>query len=123
MMRFTRFATFLCLTAVILVGFAACDYSEQNYDMVPGDSLTIVGESEVTVPDTAEYYVRAFTIDKNYDWSVNGNSPDSTWRDGEFIAVYYTDPGTYTITVESSGQGDNYAGTLEVEALPPDSDN
>lgn len=120
MTRFSRYVPFFVLAIAVLVGLSACDYSEQNYDMVPGDSLTIVGPSEVTVPDTAEYYVRAFTIDKDYTWTVNGNPPDSTWREGEFIAVYFTDPGTYTISVQSSGQGDNYAGAIEVEAVPDD---
>lgn len=118
-MRVPRFAAFLLFSALV-VGLTACDYGQQNYDFVPGDSLTIVGETQVEVPDTAEYYVRAFTINKDYTWTVNGNPPDSTWRQGEYIAVYYDEPGTYTINVQSSGQGDNYAGSLEVEALPPD---
>lgn len=111
--------TFSFLLVVALVGgLAACDFSEQNYDYEPGNSLAIEGATEVVVPDTAEYYVRAFTIEKDYTWTVNGGPVDSEQvrRDGEFIDVYFTEAGTYTIEVDNG----EHTGTLEVTAVAPE---
>lgn len=109
---------------LLLVGLAttlvACDLSEQNYDYRPGDSLAIVGPTGVEVGTTAEYYVRAFTIEKDYTWTVNGEAPDNVRRDGEFIDVSFPAAGVYTIEVTTTGGGDpGYTGTLEVTAAEP----
>lgn len=122
-MRYTRFATFLFVAALMVVGLVACDFSEQNYDIEPGDSLAIAGPTEVEVGDTEEYYVRAFTIEKEYSWTVNGEAPDNVRRDGEFIDVSFPEAGTYTIEVTATGGGDpDYSGTLEVTAVEPSDD-
>lgn len=114
-MRSTRFIPVFALAALITIGLAACDFSEQNYDFEPGSSLAIAGPAEVTVPDTAEYFVRAFTIRKDYSWSLDGDGAEilEVRRDGEFIDVAFTEVGTYTIEVDDG----EYTGTLEVSAV------
>ena len=114
--------TFILITALAAGSLSACDMAEQNYDYRPGDALDIESvasgqDVEVVVPDTAEYFVRAFTINKDYTWTVNGSPPDSVWRGGEYIAVYFDEPGTYTIEVND---GEEYAGTLEVTGVLPE---
>lgn len=107
----------LLLLVVLATTLVACDLSEQNYDYQPGDSLAIVGPTEVEVGSTAEYYVRAFTIEKDYTWTVNGEAPDNVRRDGEFIDVSFPAAGVYTIEVTATGGGNpDYSGTLEVTA-------
>ena len=112
-------STFFLVTALAAGLLSACDMAEQNYDYEPGDALDIEGSEEVVVPDTAEYFVRSFTIEKSYTWTVNGNPPDSTWRDGEYIAVYFDEPGTYTIEVND---GQEYSGSIEVTGVAPEGD-
>ena len=109
---------FTLLLALLLVGsLAACDFGEQNFDFEPGDSLDIEGAAEVTVPDTTDYFVRAFTINKDYSWSVSGSAEMvNVRRSGEFIDVGFTEPGTYTIEVNDG----EYTGTLEVTAVEPE---
>lgn len=103
----------LIISCLILAGLIGCDVTgEQNFDVRPGDSLAIVGPSEVIVPDTVEYYLQAFTIEKEYTWTVNGSEPYQVRRDGEFIDVIMNSEGTYTIEVT----GPEYSGTLEVTA-------
>lgn len=119
-MRFIRLTTFLFFAALVAVGLSACDFSDQNYDIAPGDSLAIIGDTEVAVPDTVEYYVQSFTIEKDYSWSVDGAELLATRRQGEFIDVAFNNTGTSTISVESSGQGDNYSGTLAVDVVLTD---
>lgn len=106
----------MLLVFVMAGALSACDMAEQNYDYQPGSTLDIEGTTEVVVPDTAAYYVRAFTINKDYSWSVNGNEPMNVRRDGEYIDVAFTEAGTYTIEVDDG----EYTGTLEVEAVPPE---
>lgn len=99
------------------VSLSACDFGEQNYDFEPGNSLDIEGNAEVEVPDTTAYFVRAFTINKDYSWSVSGSADIvEVRRSGEFIDVSFTEPGTYTIEVDDG----EYTGTLEVTASEPE---
>lgn len=116
-MHMHRISRHLLLVFVIAVSLAACDMAEQNYDYQPGNTLDIEGATQVVVPDTADYYVRAFTIDKDYSWSVSEDAELlQTRRQGEYIDVAFTEAGTYTIEVNDG----EYAGTLEVEAVPPE---
>jgi uncharacterized surface protein with fasciclin (FAS1) repeats len=113
------FRTILRLALLLAVAgtLSACDDSSQNIGWEPGDSLAIIGPAEeVAVPGTYEYYVQAFTIDKNYTWNVNGPvEPDyEVRREGEFVDVTYEEPGTYTINIDD---GVEYDGTLEVSAV------
>ena len=142
--RFDTIAFLLVATALVLVG---CDQSSQNPDFSSGDSYIInfqrsaVGDGEatsVTVPDTVDYFVQAFTIDKEYTWTVNGTEPPFearadqtyTWerREGEFISVVFSpeDPitntdsetSTHTITVDASPD-DILPDTVQVTAAYP----
>lgn len=113
----------LLLALVVAVSLIGCDMSEQNFDYQPGNSLAIAGPTEVEVGSTEEYHVRAFTIEKDYTWTVNGGEPDNVRRDGEFIDVSFLESGTYTIEVTATGGGDpEYTGTLEVTASEPEED-
>jgi len=114
-MRTQRHTLHLLLALLVAVSLSACDFGEQNFDFEAGNSLDIEGPTEVTVPDTASYFVRAFTINKNYTWTVNGDSPMNVRRDGEYIDVQILQTGTYTIEVNDG----EYTGTLEVTAVTP----
>lgn len=120
-MRYTRFTTFLLAAALAVVGLVACDFSEQNYDIEPGDSLAIRGATEVEAGDAAEYSIHPFTIEKNYTWSVSGNAEIvDTRRGGEFIDVSFPETGTYTVEVTAAGGGDpEYSGSLDVTVVEP----
>lgn len=107
----------LALLLAVAGTLSACDDSSQNIGWEPGESLAIIGPAEeVAVPGTYEYYVQAFTIDKNYTWSVNGPVEPSyeVRREGEFVDVTYEEPGTYTINIDD---GVEYDGSLEVSAV------
>jgi len=113
------FRTILRLALLLAVAgtLSACDDSSQNIGWEPGDSLAIIGPAEeVAVPGTYEYYVQAFTIDKDYTWSVNGPvEPDyEVRREGEFVDVTYEEAGTYTINIDD---GVEYDGSLDVNAV------
>lgn len=134
---------FLLAVTLVVVG---CDQSEQNIDPANVNRYIIsasssghegsLGDPGLAAPDTVDYFVRAFTIDKEYTWTVNGeevpvqSNSDQThvWesREGEFITVVYSpddpltnlDPNgttTVTITVDASGDDIN-AETIEVPA-------
>lgn len=109
----------------MVIGLSACDFGEQNFDFEPGNSLAIAGPSSIpggaavsdgVLPDTASYFVRAFTIEKSYTWTVSGDATLSERRDGEFVDVIFPAPGTYTITVDN---GEGVTGTMEVTATEP----
>ena len=109
----------LALLLAVAGTLSACDDSSQNIGWEPGDSLAIIGPAEeVAVPGTYEYYVQAFTIDKDYTWSVNGPVEPSyeVRREGEFVDVTYEEPGTYTIDITDQSD-DGYQGSLEVNAV------
>jgi len=146
---------FLLGTMLIVVG---CDQGNQNPDFTTGDTYIInqpgsaVGDAaktSATVPDTVDFNVQAFTIEKNYTWTVNGEEPpvqtveDQThvWSAekrgpdgvGEFISVVFgpEDPlaptdapeTTHSITVDAEfndGSDDGInARTIEVTATVP----
>lgn len=101
---------------LVLVGaLTACDDSSQNIGWEPGDELNIVGPATVEVPATGEYYVQAFTIEKNYTWDVAGpGTPEyDVRREGEYVDVTFDEAGTYTISIDD---GVEYDGSLDVEA-------
>ena len=113
------FRTILRLALLLVVAgtLTACDDSSQNIGWEPGDSLAIIGPAEeVAVPGTYEYYVQAFTIEKDYEWDVTGPvEPEyDVRRDGEFVDVTYEEPGTYTINIDDNVE---YEGALDVEAV------
>lgn len=114
--RFRILSLLLFASALVLVG---CDQSSQKPAFTSGDSYIInfqnsaVGDGDatsVTVPDTLDYFVQAFTIEKDYTWTVDDSEPpvetraDETYvwerRGGEFISVVFSpdDPITATDT-------------------------
>lgn len=110
----------LLTVCLIVIGLSACDVSgEQNYDFEVGETLSIEGPAEVVIPEgetsvTESYYSKAFTINKDYKWTVEGTGvQDSVYRKGEFIDITFNKPGTTTIKVDDG----EYKGTLKVEAI------
>ena len=114
--RFRILSLLLFASALVLVG---CDQSSQNPDFTSGDSYIINfqnsavgdgGATSVTVPDTLDYFVQAYTIEKDYTWMVDDSElpvetrADQTYvwerRGGEFISVVFSpdDPITATDT-------------------------
>ncbi|WP_022835726.1 fasciclin domain-containing protein [Salisaeta longa] len=117
-MNFQRYTWHTLLALLMAVSLSACDQSSQNFEYEPGNSLSIAGPAQVVVPDTTDYYVRAFTINKSYEWTV-GPAPTSivqVRRQGEFVDVGFTEKGTYTLEV-SDGE---YTGTVDIAAILTD---
>lgn len=156
----------LMVGAVLLAG---CDQSSQNVTPIPGDSYVIrqagsaVGDANtnsllpdgetptVIVPDTVQYYVQGYTKDKDYNWSVNDQTPPllanasqtHIWEDrigadgdgdSEFLTVVYdngdpitTVPGQNPVevsAVNSDGSDDGIdAEILQVQAVIPEIDD
>lgn len=152
-----RYQTLLFFCLAVAFVLAGCDQSAQKADpesanryiikqggTSAGDATTgsFSGANEVSVPDTVDYYVQGYTVDKSYTWSVNdsdlptASSSEQTYRwesrGGEFITVMYTaddpiasttatsDPSTVSISVNASPDDIN-AETIEVEAAVRDS--
>lgn len=116
-MRMQRCTLHLLLALLVVGSLSACDFGDQNFDYESGSTLDVEGTAEVVVPDTTDYYVRAFTINKEYSWSVSGAAEIvEVRRSGEYVDVRFPQTGTYTIEV-SDGE---YTGTLEVEAVTED---
>lgn len=140
----TRILPLLLVT--VALALTGCDQSAQNIDPANVNRYIIsssssghagsLGNPGLAAPDTVDYFVRAFTIDKDYTWTVNGTEvpmeedSDQThvWqqREGEFITVVYSpdDPltsldstGTTTVTITVDAAGDDIdAETIEVPA-------
>ncbi len=123
-MRILRHPLFLLVAAVAVLSLSACDFSKQRVEWRPGESLMIEGPTELLFPESrtdfavsGTYFVRGFTIDRNYMWTVNGEPVDeeSILREGEYIGPTFEAPGTYEIMV-SDGQ---FSGTLTVTVTAP----
>lgn len=112
------------------LGLVGCDFSEQNVDWEPGNSLIVRGPVDEAGGDVSEpvlseeghpiviqpietyFFVEAFTIEKEYDWSVDGTPASElenaeVLNDGQFLRVSFSEPGTHTIEVDT----DNLSGT------------
>ncbi len=94
----------------------------------------------MTVPDTVDYFVQGFTIEKDYTWTVNEEEVPSAvranqtyvWerREGEFVTLVFSlddrrvnvDPASgatpNTLTVNASGDDIN-AETVNIDAVIP----
>ena len=108
----------LLLSCLLVVTITACDQSSQNVDFGPGSNLTVntvSGPGFIPNYDsvtTAEYQVRAFTTSKEYNWSVGGvASQEELRRDGENIVVSTSTPGSYTVTVTTTVDGQEVSGS------------
>ncbi|NGP89563.1 hypothetical protein [Fodinibius halophilus] len=124
----------LFIICLVIVGFfQACDVAgEESYDWEPGESLNIMGPVEVAIPQdtttadtndvvpvTKSYYSRAFTIKKDYSWTVEGSaSKDSVYRDGEYIDVTFGNAtGSDTTTTTISVDDGEYQGSITIKAF------
>jgi len=146
-----RYSPLLLLVAAFVV--VGCDQGSQNPDFSTGNTYIIrqegsaVGDAtkdSVTVPDSVDYFVQAFTTEKDYTWTVNDQDPPvqteetqtHVWSEdkrgpegvGEFITVVFG-PGdpitsvdapetTHTVTVDASPDDINPR-TIEVNAALP----
>lgn len=113
----------LFLVLVLGVALTACDQSSQSFDFQEGSSLTVVGPASMTLSNgsaSGEYYVRAFTIKQDYEWSVSGSAQVSqVRRDGEFVDVSFSEPGSFEVTVTTTIDGQQYSGTRTTEVAAP----
>lgn len=118
-----RYILSLVLVLVLGVSLAACDQSSQNFDFEEGSSLTVNGPASVTLSDgsaSASYYVRAFTIMQDYEWSVSGSAQiTQVRRDGEYVDVSFSEPGSYDVTVTTTIDGEEYSGAQTTEVAAP----
>lgn len=113
------------LVLFVAISVTACDQSSQNIDLAPGSSLTVSGPGSLTIPNfdsssTGEYMVRAFTTKQDYNWSVEGAaSLEGTKRDGEVAVVSTSTPGSFTVTVSTTIDGEKYSGSASTSADYP----
>ena len=151
-----RYHTLLLLCAAAALVLAGCDQSSQKASpenvnryiitqnsSASGDAATgsFSDANTVNVPDTVDYYMQGYTVNKDYTWTVNGSSDlpvaassDQTYewqsRGGEFITVVYGpgDPiattsgmsaSTNSIKVNASNDNIN-AETIDVSAAVTD---
>ncbi len=120
----TRYLYSLLLACVVGVFLTACDQSSQNIEYEVAENLTVSGPSSVEVPSdttvTAEYIVKAFTIEKDYSWSVDGVANiRETKRQGEVVVVELSQTGEYTVTVETTVGGEPASGSVSAVAESP----
>jgi uncharacterized surface protein with fasciclin (FAS1) repeats len=143
LMRHRYHALILFCAAVSLV-IVGCDQSSQKAapenanryiitqnSSASGDAATgsFSGANVVNVPDTVDYFVQGYTVDKDYTWTVNGTSDlptaassDETYqwqsRGGEFITVVFG-PGDPLATTSGMSASTN---SIEVNANPDEID-
>lgn len=108
----------LLLSCLLVVTITACDQSSQNIDFDPGNNLTVStvsGSQSRVIPNfdsttTAEYQVRAYTTLRDYEWSVENGTLDSTPRNGENAVVSSSSP-NMTVTVTTTVDGEQVSGS------------
>ena len=111
-----RYFTLLLILAAVSIAVTGCDQSTQTTE--PGTAnryiistkTSAVGDAgdidiqsstqTVTAPDTVTYAVQGFTVNKDYNWTLNGEDvpvetrSDSSYvweaREGEFVTVVFT---------------------------------
>lgn len=111
----------VCFATALLV---ACDPDgEQKFDFEPGSELIISGAAAINTLAPANYYVNGFSIDHEYNWSLDGPDGDlevlysGSETEGEYVRVTANEPGTYTLTVTKNG---NVTGTKTITATSAD---
>lgn len=117
-MRTSRNPLYLSLALLAFVFLSACDGAEQNVDFQPGENLSISGSATQTLADfdtltTGEYNIYPFTIAKDYTWDLDGGDGGAIVgerRDGEFVDLEFTEPGTYTLGIDDG----EYTGSLPI---------
>lgn len=123
---FTRSHPFTLLLVVTLaVSLTACDQASQDLDFKEGSNLSVSGPASLTLSEdgssaSGSYYVRAFTLKQDYEWSVSGSAQiTQVRRDGEFVDVSFSEPGSYDVTVTTTIDGEEYSGTQTTEVSSP----
>jgi hypothetical protein len=108
----------LLLAGCLVVTVTACDQSEQNFEIEEGDRLEVLGPAGVEIPNydssaTATYTVRAFTVNQEYSWSVEGTEEGSVQNEGEEYVVDSPDQlgESYTVSVTSTVDGQEVSGS------------
>jgi len=107
------------------VFLTACDQSSQNIDYQVADSLEVKGPRSLTIPNydstvTGEWQIQAFSIDKEYSWSVNGVVGDTSLRrQGENLVASTSTPGSYTVSYTTTLDGEQRAGAARGTADYP----
>lgn len=115
----------MVLAFVLAVSLSACDMSSQNIEYTSGSNLTVSGPESLALPDTVssvtgEYYVRAFTINQDYSWSVSGSAEIiEVRRQGEFVDVEFSETGSFDVTVTTTIDGEEYSGTQTTGVAAP----
>mgnify|MGYP006288755125 CR=1 FL=1 len=111
-----RYSTLLLILAAVAIAVTGCDQSTQTAEPANADRYIIsmknsaVGDAggidiqsstqTVMVPDTIDYAVQGFTVNKTYDWTLNDSEipvegrSNSTYeweaREGEFVSLMFT---------------------------------
>lgn len=117
-----------CLVLACLMGvfLTACDQSSQNIDYEVADSLEVKGPRSLTIPNydstvTGEWQIQAFSIDKEYDWSVSGVLGDTSLRrQGENLVASTSTPGSFTVSYTTTLDGEQRTGAAEGVADYPE---
>lgn len=108
----------LAVAIIATSALTGCDTAgEQNFGWTPGETLAIAGPSEITAGETGSYFVRAYTIEQDYTWNVDGGTL-TTRRDGEYADVTIDEPGAYTLTVSNG----DYEGSRTINVVEPEDD-
>jgi len=117
-MKMLRSYVVLLVAGVLAVTVTACDQSEQNFELQEGDQLEILGPGGVVIPNydssaTSTYTVRAFTVDQDYSWSVEGTGDGEVQNQGEEYVVNSPDQlgESYTVTVTTTIDGQEASGS------------
>lgn len=117
-MKMLRSYVALLVAGVLAVTVTACDQSEQNFELQEGDQLEVLGPGGVVIPNydssaTSTYTVRAFTVEQDYSWSVEGTGDGEVQNQGEEYVVNSPDQlgESYTVTVTTTIDGQEASGS------------
>jgi uncharacterized surface protein with fasciclin (FAS1) repeats len=115
----TRYLHCLVLACLMGVFLTACDQSSQNIDYQVADSLEVKGPRSLTIPNydstvTGEWQIQAFSIDKEYTWSVDGVLGDTSLRrQGENLVASTSTPGSFKVSYTTTIDGEEEVGVAE----------
>lgn len=100
---------FLLSLFLVSIGFYSCDTEEESISFSPGENLMIAesGNSDpILTYQSSTFYVRGFTVDETYSWSVSGDGnatlEEVSGREGEFVSILAEDEGNYTVSVSNN---------------------
>lgn len=119
----------LIVTCFMGASFIGCEpTADQNFNYQPGDSLLIVGPEVIVFPQdttttdttdviadttiTAIYSPSAYTVNKQYEWTVEGAAEAAgVRRDGLYFDVEFSEVGTSSTIKLDDGE---YVGAITV---------